>query len=496
MDPKKIKKQPVVDIYWRKLVLFALIFLFIFGVWKFFASRQYFADQPLSESSPSYITTSEVTLEVKSDGGVYKNGQKIAAKISPQKDFDELRLIVYDQNGYYLDNLTVNLKLPSDVAAATKAQILAIHGVESSDSANVDNSTIAYHAASVNPAATITIVAQLPKGVITLPFYDQVIYLLSSFGVSVWLTVAIIIPILTLIYLILLISFARRAQKIPRPDRSISAPPMALPPAVVGVLVSQHVGSREIAATLIDLSLRGYIYIIDRDRGFAFGKRNFSGLLLAFEKILLTKIFHQSISTSEEEIDKRFVDHLYSRKMSLFTNGIYLLATRLGYFRENPAKMHRRYQFIGTLLFFFALACFFLTFKYFPTLPYAAFLWVGMMVAALVIVFVGSSMPIRTALGRQALSNWLAFKRFLSDPQPLPYDQSNYQKFIEYLPYAIVFHAEAMWARRFAGEEFTVPDWFLTEKQGQGLNDFCLALYPIIGYVSQNLAAIREPGFK
>lgn len=496
MQSKKVNKPPMVDIYWRKLVVFVLVFLFIFGVWKFFSSRQYSADQPLSESGPSYITTSEVTLEVKSNGGVYKNGQKISAKISPQKDFDELRLVVFDQNGYYLDNLTLNLKLPADVASSTKAQILAIHGVESSNTLQVDNSTIAYHAVSVDPMATVTVVAQLPKGVITLPFFDQVIYLLSSFGSSVWLTVAIIIPILTFIYLILLISLARRAQKITRPDRPISAPPMALPPAVVGVLISQRVGPREIAATLIDLSLRGYIFIIDRDRGFSFGKRNFAGQLLSFEKILLSKIFRQSISATEEEIDKRFVNHLYSRKMSLFTNGIYLLATRLGYFRENPVSMHRRYQFIGILLFFFALACFFLTFKYFPSLPYAVFLWVGMMVASLVVVIVGSNMPIRTALGHQALSNWLAFKKYLSDPQPLPYDQKNYQKFAEYLPYAIIFHAEAMWARRFAGEEFAVPDWFLTEKQGLGLNDFCLALYPIIGYVGQNLAAIREPGFK
>lgn len=493
---RKPNKPPIVDIYWRKLVVFALVFLFIFGVWKFFFSREYFADQPLPGSGASYITTSEVTLEVRPNGGVYKDGQKIAAKISPQKDFDELRLVVFDQNGYYLDNLTVNLRLPADVANDTKAEILAIHGVESSNASEVDVSTIAYHAISVDPRATITIVAQLPKGVISLPFYDQVIYLLSTFGSSVWLTLAIVIPILTFIYLILFILLARKAQKIVQPDRAISALPMALPPAVVGVLVNQRVGPREIAATLIDLSLRGYIYIIDRDRGFSFGKRNFSGQLLSFEKILLSKIFRQSITSTEEEIDKRFVNHLYSRKMSLFTNGVYILATRLGYFRENPVRMHRRYQFIGSLLFFFALACFFLTFKYFPTLPYAAFLWVGMMVAALVIVFVGSSIPIRTLLGQQALSNWLAFKKYLSDPEPLPYDQKNYQKFAEYLPYAIIFHSEAMWARRFGGEEFAVPDWFLTEKQGLGLNDFCLALYPIIGYVGQNLAAIREPGFK
>jgi hypothetical protein len=41
-----------------------------------------------------------------------------------------------------------------------------------------------------------------------------------------------------------------------------------------------------------------------------------------------------------------------------------------------------------------------------------------------------------------------------------------------------------------------VPDWFITDKQSLGLQDFCLSLYPIVGYVGQNLAAIREPGYK
>jgi hypothetical protein len=182
--------------------------------------------------------------------------------------------------------------------------------------------------------------------------------------------------------------------------------------------------------------------------------------------------------------------------MSLFTKEIYGLATRLGYFKENPVKMHRRYQYIGTIAFVFALACFVLTLKYFSQLQFAAFFWVGMMIASVIVALVGSKMPIRTALGRQALSNWLAFKRYLADPTPLPYEQSNYQKFVEYLPYAIIFRCEAMWTRRFSGQEFTVPDWFLTDKESLGLNDFCLALYPIVGYVGQNLAVIREPEYR
>jgi len=496
MEPKEVKKTPTINIYWRKLLFFALIFLFVFAVWKFIAGSKFFGSELENNAVTTYTTNSVVNLEVKNDGSVYKNDQKIKSKIQPQNDFDELRLIVYDQNGFYLDDLKINLKLPADVASRTKPEILAIHGVDSASASVADNSTLVYEAKSVAESATITIVAKMPKGVVTLPFYDQVIFFFSTFGRGVWLAIAVIIPILTLVYLFLLISLRARGQKVLVPDRPISAPPMALPPAVVGVLLNQKVGAREITATLIDLSLRGYIFIIDRDRGFAFGKRSFAGQLLSFEKILLAKIFRQNLRIAEDEISRHFANHLYSRKMSLFTSEVYTLVTRLNYFKENPSSMHQRYQFFGTLLFFFALACFFLTLRYFPTLPQAIFLWIGMIVASIIIIFVGSNMPIRTTLGRQALLNWLAFEKYLSAPEPLPFEQKGLNKFIEYLPYAIIFRCEAMWARRFADTEFVIPDWFLSEKRGLGLNDFCLALYPIIGYVSQNLATIREPGYK
>jgi len=495
LEGKKQKKIPFLEINWRKFVFFSTFFLVALVTWQLISTSKFSADTN-DENLAKTLTSSTVTLNVEGNGSVYQDGVKIKSRISPQKDFDELRLVVFDKNGYYLDDLKIDLTLPATVANQSNPQILAIHGVDSSIAEISGDSTIVYEATGVSGTATVTVIAQIPKGIIQLPILDRLIYTLSNFGGKVWFIVAIIIPALTLIYLFLLVLLHQRSQRVLAPDRAISAPPMALPPAVVGVLANQDVGSREIAATLIDLSLRKFIFIVDRDRGFAFGKRSFSGVLLEFEKFLLSKIFRNSLKISEQQINERFVDHLYSHKMSLFTRGIYALATRLGYFRENPARMHRKYQFIGVILFFFALICFFLSFKYFPTLQYVSFFWIGMMVSAIIVIIIGSKMPIRTVLGRQALSNWLAFKKYLSDPAPLPYDTKNYQKFVDYLPYAVIFRCEALWARRFAEDGFVVPDWFISDKQGIGLEDFCLSLYPIIGYVGQNLATIREPGYK
>lgn len=132
-----------------------------------------------------------------------------------------------------------------------------------------------------------------------------------------------------------------------------------------------------------------------------------------------------------------------------------------------------------------------------PFLPrFTAFFWVGMMISALVVIFLAKSIPLRTQMGTEALSNWISFKKFLSNPNPIAYTPTVHQLFEAYLPYAIALHCEAAWARRFREHNFTVPGWFLTDKQGLGLDDFCLSLFPIVSYVGRSLSALREPGFK
>ena len=66
-----------------------------------------------------------------------------------------------------------------------------------------------------------------------------------------------------------------RRQKVEKPAEDSDQPPMALPPSVVGILYRQKVTPREIAATIIDLAIRGDIYILDRERDFAFSKNTY-----------------------------------------------------------------------------------------------------------------------------------------------------------------------------------------------------------------------------
>jgi len=235
---------------------------------------------------------------------------------------------------------------------------------------------------------------------------------------------------------------------------------------------------------------------MDQERDFAFVKGRFDTRLLGFEKILLSKIFRSNMKSDLQLIQQRIDNHLYSKKISMVSAGIYALATRLGYFKVNPQKYHAKYRFIGIFLFIIAVIGFVLNLFVYIQEEYLVFFWVGMMISSIIIAYTAGNLPIRTAIGQEILSNWLAFRRFLTNPSPYPYSAKNQLIFQKYLPYAIVMNCEITWATRFSEHNFVMPEWFMTEKGSLGMEDFCLSLFPIVSYVSKSLAAIREPGFE
>ncbi len=493
---KNKKKALMFGLYTRKLVFFSLVLVFTFSVLEASKSiKSYKADDYSSFRGSSAGNISQ-KIEMAKNGDIVVDGKISKNKIDLLKDYDELRLLVLEKPGKYINSLEVTLSLPDAIASQIEAEVITQHGVGSSQYRISGDNVITYEASNIAATGEVTIVTKIPKGVIEPPFIRTVVKFINDIKHSFWLLTAIVIPGLTLFCLLAILVFQYKRQRIDIPEKEIDAPPMAIPPAVVGALFKQKVGAREIAASLIDLAKRGDIYIVDRERGFVFGKGKFDQRLLGFEKILLSKIFSSAISSDRKDIEQRINQHLYSKKMSLLTVGIYLLATRLGYFKANPFKMHFKYRMFGVLLFLASFAGFVLSLYIFKDPPYAVFFWIGAMIASLIISFTANNMPIRTPIGQEVLSNWLAFKKYLSNPMPIQYDEANPELFQKYLPYAVVLECEAAWAKRFSEHNFIIPDWFVTDKGGLGLDDFCLTLYPIVSYVGKSFAAIREPGFE
>ena len=493
MNSTKTPKRKLFGLYWRKLLFFAGIFSFTA---LFYWQISYFKAD-MSEYSPVYQTSSlSVVVNVLGNGSITIDNKKVRDKVSPVDGKEEVRLPVLDNIGIYYSNATITLNLPRSVADKTTYDIKGIHGVGSVSSYVKSGNQIVYEADDVQPTATISIIAQMPQGTVNFPLIVRLYSLLNNIKSNSWMILGISLPLLTWLYLLLFIAYQIRRQAIDSPKKGTNAPPMALPPAVVGVLIRQKVGPREIAATLIDLALRGDIMILDRERDFAFVKNKYDQRLLSFEKILLSKIFRQNLVSGQREIEERINNHLYSKKISAVTAGIYALATRLGYFQQNPQSVHHKYQIIGIVGTMIGLSGIALSLITFRDPPYIVFFWIGMTLSTIIIAALAKRIPIRTILGQEALSNWIAFKQYLSSREKLPFSYENQETFQRYLPYAVILDCEVAWAKRFSEQNFVLPEWFVSSRTGLGLEDFCLSLFPIVSYVSRSFAAIREPGFK
>lgn len=498
---RDIYKRTTVGVYWRKLIfmggLFALVF---FGL----TSVQYFKADTISNDlgssgtgGNSDLSVKIVDMKINLNGTIYIDGKKSKDRVVPVGDVEEIRIPVIDNIDYYLKSVTINVELPKEIAYSVGHEQILMHSVGSPMTYRVvDKSHVVFVATDIAPMATITPVITMPKGTINPPLIVKILNYLQEFKGSVWVAVGVSLPTLSLIFMFFLLSFQMKRQRVVVPANELTAPPLALPPALVGALYHQNVRAREIAATLIDLALRKNIYIMDRERDFAFVKNRFDSRLLSFEKILLSKIFKDNIFSNREEIERRINNHLYSRKISLVSAGIYGLASRLGYFKVDPQKSHLKYWVVGVFGFFVGVAGFVVTLRLLPDPAYLSFFWLGMAASCIVIMIVARRIPIRTELGQQALGDWLAFRNFLSSSEKIPFSFSGQETFQKYLAYSIVLDCEVSWARRFSEHDFEVPQWYMTSESGMGLQEFCLSLYPIVSYVGRSMAAIREPGFK
>ncbi len=496
MKRKRYKKSGLVGLYTRKLWFFVIVFsVSIFGYY-IYKNGQIGADETY-HTTYSYSNKQVINIVLSEKGKATIDGKDSNLKTKTVDGYDVFEGEILKEPEYDISQLTINLKLPKPVSTKVEHKVILQHnGISDYYSEITDSSTIRYVINDISTSASVSIYAKIPSGVITKTIFDKAVETISNAEFSFWVYLAFILPTITFAAMIIFIKFTLRINKVDMPDKAVSSPPMAIPAALVGVLYHQRVTPREIAATLIDLALRKDIFILDRERGFAFGKGKFDQRLLGYEKALLSKIFKSNMSTSQELLQQKVQNQIYSKRVSLVSAGIYAIATRLGYFRENPRIVHAKYWLVGSLSLAAGIVGFFFSFitKVLPS--FTAFFWVGMMLSALVIIIMSAYIPLRTVMGNDALSNWLSFRKYLSDPSPIEYSPTVHQLFEAYLPYAIVLDCEAAWARRFTQHNFLVPDWFITDKNGLGINDFCLALFPIVSYVGRTLSALREPGFE
>jgi hypothetical protein len=147
---------------------------------------------------------------------------------------------------------------------------------------------------------------------------------------------------------------------------------------------------------------------------------------------------------------------------------------------------------VGILLFLIATVGFFLNLFVFSGFSLFLLFWVGMMASAILIYTFSRNLPTRTVFGDRELAKWLVFGEYLNQEGAIDFSAHNQEKYLSYLPYAIVMETEAEWTRRFYDLPFTAPTWFLAPRITT-IDEFANRVFPLFGYLSHTLALATQP---
>jgi uncharacterized membrane protein len=209
----------------------------------------------------------------------------------------------------------------------------------------------------------------------------------------------------------------------------------SLTPGETGTLIDEHADIREITATIVDLARRGYLKIIEKKKGdFYLEKRNASkkeDTLEQFEKTIYNGIFSDKDSVRIKDTD--LIDSVVQTKKLL-----YEALVKEKFFVSNPESVRTKYSILG------GIALFTMNFP----LALSAFIF-------------GRAMPRKTLLGAQSAAIAQSLKNFItSQERQYTYQAKNQIFFEKFLPYAIAFGVEKIWADRFKDVKLTKPDWY------------------------------------
>jgi hypothetical protein len=283
-------------------------------------------------------------------------------------------------------------------------------------------------------------------------------------------------------------------------------PPPDLSPAEAGTLIDHDPGMHDIVSILVDLAVRGYIVIEEREgRGFLkLGKdyafhlvrprREWDGLA-AHERLFLSGLFQGAVArTALANLAEEgtLVDDLlemvagtpagegapegayesvllsdlrneFYKRLPPIRDSVLDALVRKGLYVHRPDKVRTRWMLAAgaaMLLGSFGLGI--------GAQGSAAAAVTGIVVAAagvLSAVILGVFaflMPARTVTGARTLEAALGFRRFLERVETPRYRRmiKSPAQFEEYLPFAMAFRCEETWARAFDGLLAEPPDWY------------------------------------
>lgn len=245
------------------------------------------------------------------------------------------------------------------------------------------------------------------------------------------------------------------------------APPEDVLPGQMGTLVDEVANPLDVTATIIDLAVRGYLKIEEKEGEGWFAKddwiltrtRETDDSLHEYERQLLDGLFEDGDVVELSDLKNKFVKRLKAVQDDLYRD----MVTQ-GWFLRRPDQVRSSWVATGivTLIVGIVLTVLLAMFTRF------ALIGIPIALAGLLIAIGSNAMPRRTAKGTGMMRRVLGFQRAIATAER---DTARWAEeagvFSKYLPYAIVFGLTDRWAKAFEGldEELTgVGGWYVSQR--------------------------------
>ena len=292
-----------------------------------------------------------------------------------------------------------------------------------------------------------------------------------------------------------------------RPIAVAYEPPAQLTPGELGTLIDGKPDMRDVTATLVDLAVRGFILVEERNESHVFGliskKEYVFGLrkprsewtaLKGHEQALLEALFKRGTPADDstlpsgpsaplETVTLSQLEHRFYKDLPGIRNGLYDQLVGRGYYVRRPDRVMAAYIGGGVLLGVAVGVGGSLLDSLLGVQPIAAIV-AGVLTGLIVLVF-GIFMPARTEQGTRALEGVLGFEEFLRRVESDRLDRvvKTPEMFEKYLPFAMALGVDKKWARAFEGIATEPPTWYVGGTPG--------AFYPQMFVGSLNTLSTR-----
>ena len=247
-------------------------------------------------------------------------------------------------------------------------------------------------------------------------------------------------------------------------------PPDNLTPAECGTLVDDSVEMRDITATIVDLAVKGYLTIEQKDHGGLLGLGHHRDYIFHLKKPpaewqgarpheqeMLSALFDAGANPDVGlgDLQNHFYTHLPPIRDSVFD-----ALVSDGYYLHRPDTVRQGYIGAGLVIGFIL---FFAGNWWAKQSGMSSLTWIlAAIFSGAIICGFGWFMPARTATGARTFAKVLGFEDFLGrvESDRIKRLENAPETFEKYLPYAMALRCEKKWVQAFSGIAMQPPQWY------------------------------------